>query len=75
MIKVDLFSFWQDEEKRRGKKLTALEVSAATGIHRNTLSSYLRGEVKNPNFEIIDALCRYFNLPPGPVPFVRYEPD
>lgn len=75
MIKIDLFSIWQDEEKRRGKKLTALEVSAATGIHRNTLSSYLKGNVKSPNFEILNALCRYFNVEPGPVPFLIYTED
>lgn len=75
MIKANLFPFWQDKEKELGRKLTALEVSAATGIHRNTISTYLKGEVDNPDTTVIDRFCKFFDIAEGSIPFLTYTPD
>lgn len=75
MVKLALFSFWKAKESELGRKITALEVSAATGIHRNTLTAYLDGTVERPDLAVIDKLCKYFDVAAGPVEFIVYEPD
>lgn len=75
-IKIDLFSLWNEKEKELGRKITVLEVSKATGISRNTIRSYLKeNNLERTETKVIDNLCQFFNVPPGPVPFLVYEKD
>lgn len=73
--KLTLFSFWQDKQKEWGRRITVVEVSKATGINRATLAAYLDDKVKRPDLEVISKLCTFFGAAPGPVEFIRYEPD
>lgn len=75
MVKVTLFSFWKDKEKELGRKITVADVSTATGVHRNTITAYLKGKIDRPDNKVIDKFCGFFKVPPGPVPFLVYERD
>lgn len=75
IARIDLFSFWRDKEKELGRTITVIEVSKATGISRNTINSYLQQEVERPDLSVVGKLCAFFNVPPGPIPFLIYERD
>lgn len=75
-IKLDLFSFWKEKEREWQRKITVAEVARATGIHRNTIRVYLLKEgIDRPDLSVVAGFCSFFNIPPGPVPFLIYEKD
>ena len=75
MIKSTFFEFWKSAEIDRGRRITVAEVAKATGLRRNTIQGLLNGETTRFDAPVIDALCCYFNVPAGPIPFLVYEPD
>lgn len=75
MIKVNLFDFWKQKEIESGRTITVREVAAATGLSRDTITRIKAGRTAHPDLEVIDKLCKFFNVPPGPIPFVSYNPD
>lgn len=74
-IKVTLFEFWKQKEIERGQPITVTEVAKATGISRDTLTRLKGGKTDRPDLEVLSKLCKYFNIPPGYVPFLVYEKD
>lgn len=75
MIKAVIISCWQEKERKLGRKLTAREASEMSGIHRNTINAYLRGPIANPDSKVVDKFCEFFDISPGPIPFLIYERD
>ncbi|MCS4309278.1 putative transcriptional regulator [Rheinheimera pacifica] len=45
------------------KRVTLIDISEATGIHRATLSRILHKPGFNTTVDIIDRLCTYFKVP------------
>lgn len=70
-----LFEYWRQKEIERGKRITVTEVSREIGLHRDTIQKLLDDATGRYDKPVLDALCRYFDVPPGPVPFLVYEPD
>ena len=58
-----------------GRRLTIAEVARGTGLERNTIKSWLDNRTTRYDQPVIDALCRYFDVPAGMIPFIVYEPD
>lgn len=75
MMRSTLFEFWQQQEIRAGRRLSVSEVSRATGVSRSAIHRLLDGEALRFDAPVINALCRYFDVPAGPVPFLVYMPD
>lgn len=75
MIEITLFEFWKKAELERGQRITVAEVVRATGLQRNTIQGLLDGETRRLDAHVLNGLCKYFNVPPGPVPFLIYESD
>lgn len=74
MIRVKLFEFWKQKEIEQGRTIGVTEVSKATGISRDTLTRLRAGKTDRPDLEVIDKLCAFFGVAPGPVEFIIYEP-
>ena len=75
VVKSTLFEYWQQKEIELGKKITVAEVSRATGLQRNTIDSWLNNKTTRYDQPVINALCKYFNVPAGSIPFLKYEPS
>ncbi len=74
-VKSKLFEFWQLKEIELGHRLTVAEAMRATGLHRDSIQGFLDGDVKRFDEPTLNKLCKFFNVPPGPVSFLVYEPD
>ena len=74
-IKVILFEFWKQKEIERGRPITVTEVARATGISRDTLTRLRSGQTDRPDLEVLSKLCKFFDIPTGPIPFLLYEKD
>ena len=75
MIKIDLFRFWNQKEAELGRELTLEEVAEATGVNAKSISKLKKGQATRFDAHVLAALCQYFGVPEGPVPFitVRYS--
>lgn len=74
-VKVNLAQFKREKEAEWGRDITWNEIIEGAGIGRNTLARLLRGDAQRVDNDTLRGLCRFFEVPPGPVPFVVYEPN
>ena len=72
MIRYRFSELLAERRFQTGKRVTAADVSEATGIHRGTLSK-MATQRANVTVEVLDKLCRYFGVSIGEV--VEYVPD
>ena len=72
MVQNDLAAFWTEKEKEWGRTISIYEVMQATGISWVTVKRMRQGKAWQANGRVIDALCRFFGVPAGPVPFLVY---
>jgi transcriptional regulator with XRE-family HTH domain len=71
----NLNDFWTQQEIEWRRTITVTEVSDATGVSRDTLTRWRNGTITRYDEGIISKLCEFFDIPPGPIPFLVYEPD
>lgn len=74
-IKSELFRFWQQQELEAGRRISVSEVARQTGVSRNAIQGLLDGETNRFDGPTVAAICAYFNVPAGPVPFLTFEPE
>lgn len=72
-VRSTLFEFWQRKEMERGERISVAEVARATGIQRNTIQSLLDDKPTRFDGKVLSALCQYFDVPTGAIPFLVYE--
>lgn len=72
-IRSTLFEFWRKTEVERGERLTVSEVARAAGVSRSAIQRLLDGETSRFDGPVVDALCEFFAVPDGPIPFLVYE--
>ncbi|MCG7988304.1 MAG: helix-turn-helix transcriptional regulator [Candidatus Thiodiazotropha weberae] len=63
MIRFLLKELISEKSFREGRRITLDEISAETGIGRNTLSRIANSKGYNCTTEIVDKLCIYFDVP------------
>lgn len=63
MIRFRLKELISDMEFELGRRVTLDEISAATGIHRTTLSKISSQRGYNMTTDNIDKLCTFFDCP------------
>lgn len=71
-IKSTLFEFWKKAELERGERLTVSEVARAAGVSRSAIQRLLDGETSRFDGPTIDAICKFFEVAPGAIPFLMY---
>lgn len=75
-IKTDaLFRLWNEKEAKENRRITLSEVSELTGLAPETIRNLQNNKTARFDASVLIALCRYFDVPAGPVPFLVYEPD
>lgn len=74
-FKSTLFEYWNQKEIELGRRLSVLGVAGEAGVSRAAIQRLLNGDMQRIDVDTIDALCKFFNVPPGPVPFLQYIPD
>lgn len=74
-FKSTLFEFWNRKEIELGRRLSVLGVASEAGISRAAIQRLLDGDIQRVDVDTINALCKFFDVPPGPVPFLVYVPD
>lgn len=63
MIRFRLKELIADLEFRQNRRVTLEEISAATGIHRTTLSKIANQKGYNTTTDVLDKLCAFFSVP------------
>ena len=74
MIKYNLKALISDKEFRNDKKITYEEISKSTGISRQTLSKIASRKGYKTSSEIIEKLCKYFNVTPDELMTIIPDP-
>lgn len=71
-MSIEFAQFVREKEAELKRDFTIAEISEGSGISENTIKRLLRGRVSRIDQRTIDGLCRFFDVPNGPVPFVIY---
>lgn len=76
MLVNNMPEFWRKKEVERGRIITVREVADNLNVSWDAIDRWKKGEVtKRYDDDILNGLCRFFGVPPGPVPFLVYSPD
>lgn len=68
-----LFQLIKDKEKETGKALEIKQFALDTGVSRQAIYQWLKGDAKIYHQKAINAFCRYFDVGVGDL--LVYEPD
>ena len=60
MLRFRLKELIAEKEFRENRVVTLVEIAAATGVHRMTLSKLANHRGYNPTGDVLDKLCTYF---------------
>lgn len=74
-MRSELFRFWQEKQLELGRRVTVSEVARQTGVSRNAIQRLLDGDSSRFDGPTISAICAFFEVPAGRIPFLVYEPD
>lgn len=74
MITVDLKQFKREIEASLKRDITWAEIHEKTGLAQTTINRWMNQEPQRVDLDAINKLCKFFNVPPGPVPFIIYQP-
>lgn len=69
-----LFEIWKAKEIDEKRNITLTEVSKATGLTPETIRYLLQNKTSRFDAPVLEALCIFFDVPEGPVPFLQYKP-
>lgn len=72
---VKLKQYVLQKQAEWGREITIKEISEQTGVSRDTISRMLNASPTRIDEGTIKSLCKFFNVPAGPVPFIIYQPD
>lgn len=73
MIKIDLLSLWHKKERELGRDISYQDVADATKVGWRAIAGLKRGETSRFDAKVLAALCEYFGVPEGPIPFLTVE--
>lgn len=70
-----LFDLWNKKEQRERRRITLTEISEVTGLSPETIRGIEQNRTTRLDASVLIALCKFFDVPPGPIPFIVYESD
>lgn len=70
-----LLTLWTQKEQQEGRRITLTELSSSTGLAPETIRKLLQNRTHRFDASVIVALCKFFGIPAGPIPFIIYEPE
>lgn len=70
-----LFEYWKNYELEIGRAVPISEIVKGTGLHRETVVNLIEKKTSRYDEPVIEKICEFFNVPPGPVPFMVYQPE
>ena len=71
MVKSELLELWTEKERKEQRRIYVQEVAEATGVDRRSIARMLKGETTQFNGDVLAKLCEYFEVPEGPIPFLK----
>ncbi len=74
-IQNELFEYWKNYELKMGRATTILDIVKSTGLHRETVVNFMERKTTRYDEPVIEKICKFFDVPPGPIPFMVYQPE
>ena len=56
------------------RRLRITDVARGTGLHKNVISRYYHDQAQRYDKDVLEALCKFFNISPGEL-IVLEKPD
>jgi DNA-binding Xre family transcriptional regulator len=70
-----LLTLWTQKEQQEGRRITLTELSTNTGLAPETIRKLLHNRTHRFDASVVIALCKFFSVSAGPIPFIIYEPE
>ena len=70
---IKFAQFKRQMEAKMDRDFTTGQIAEGAGISADTVSRLLNDKVTRIDSKTINGLCRFFDVEPGPVPFIVYE--
>ncbi len=64
-----------EKQAREGKVINAAVVARGTGLTRQAIHAWMRGEVQSFKSETVEALCNYFNCEIGDLLYIDRDKE
>ncbi len=74
-VLITLKQYIREKEAEWQKDITWANIREATGVSESTLNRLINGKAQRVDRGVLAKLCHFFNVPPGPIPFIVYEPS
>lgn len=73
-VKNRLIELMGEKQMNEARPINASIVARETGLTRQVISKWIRGEVTEFRAEMVDKLCRYFKVQAGDLIYVDPDP-
>lgn len=73
-VKNRLIILMGEKQAREGRTLNASTVARETGLTRQVISKWMRGEVSEFRGDMVEQLCRYFGCDVGSLLYIDPSP-
>lgn len=73
-MKNRILALMGEKQSKENRAISQAEVAAATGLTRQAISKWARGEITQFNSETVERLCKYFDCQIGELLYIDEEP-
>lgn len=73
-VKNRLIELMGEKQMKEGRTINASTVARDTGLTRQVISKWMRGEVSEFRADMVEQLCRYFKIQAGDLIYVDPDP-
>ena len=73
-MKNRLIELMGEKQMKEGRTINASIVARDTGLTRQVISKWMRGEVTEFRADMVDRLCRYFKVQAGDLIYIDPDP-
>lgn len=72
---IDFAQFKREMEVKHKRDYSIAEIARGAKVSRDTVTRLMNGDVTRIDMVTASKLCQFFQVKPGPVPFIRYEAE
>lgn len=73
-MKNRILALMGEKQSRENRQISQSEVADATGLTRQAISKWARGDITQFNSETVEKLCKYFDCQIGDLLYIEEEP-